>query len=47
MRTVAEDVRDDALLADIAYLRKLWGRDFHRAQTAGPASLLHEDPDLG
>ena len=47
VRTVAEDASDDALLADIAYLRKLWGEIRHRAQTAGPASLLHEDLTLG
>ncbi|MCK9284837.1 MAG: ribonuclease G [Rhodocyclaceae bacterium] len=47
VRTVAEEASDEALAADIAYLRRLWGEIRHRAQTAPPASLLHEDLTLG
>ncbi len=47
VRTVAEDATDEALEADIAYLRKIWAEIKHRAQTAAPAALVHEDLTLG
>ncbi len=47
VRTVAEDATDEALEADIAYLRKIWAEIKHHAQTAAPAALVHEDLTLG
>jgi len=47
VRTMAEDASDEALAADIAYLRRFWGEIRHRAQTSKPAKPLYEDLTLG
>ncbi|GAB2181009.1 ribonuclease G [Denitratisoma sp. agr-D3] len=47
VRTMAEDASDEALAADIAYLRRFWGEIRHRAQTGKPPAVLYEDLTLG
>jgi ribonuclease G len=46
VRTMAENATDDELATDIGYLRRLWQEIRHRAQNAGPPSLLHHDLTL-
>ena len=46
VRTAAEGVQDEALIADIDFLRKLWTSIRERAQTARPGSIVHEDLPL-
>ncbi len=46
VRTMAEDAGDDALQADIAYLRRLWSEIRHRTANAKAPSLLHRDLTL-
>lgn len=46
VRTVAENSTDEALAADIAYLRKLWAEIRQRAIHTLPPGLLYEDLNL-
>ncbi len=46
VRTMAENATDEALAADIAYLRRLWQEIRHRAQSAAPPTMLHHDLTL-
>jgi ribonuclease G len=46
VRTMAESASDEALSADIAYLRRLWREIRQRAQTAQPPQVLYEDLNL-
>ena len=46
LRTNAEDVSDEELAEDIAYLRKTWRRIKESATRQPPATLLHEDLNL-
>ena len=46
IRTVAETADDRELEADRRYLNRLWTDIVARAQSAPPASLLHQDLDL-
>jgi len=46
VRTMAEDASDEALAADIAYLRRIWAEIRNRTQSAKPPSLLHHDLTL-
>jgi ribonuclease G len=46
VRTNAEDASDQALMDDIAYLRKTWMGIRAAALRLPPASLLHQDLDL-
>ncbi|MBR4877465.1 MAG: ribonuclease G [Rhodocyclaceae bacterium] len=46
VRTMAEDADDDALAADIAYLRKRWQQIEQAARSCTAPALLYEDLDL-
>ena len=46
VRTAAEGVSAEALVADMDFLRKLWAAVRERAQTVAPGSLVHEDLPL-
>ncbi len=46
VRTMAESADDEALAADIAYLRRIWAEIRSRAQAARPPFLLHHDLTL-
>lgn len=46
VRTAAEGVSDEALLADIAFLHKLWGEIQGRLEQADSGTLIHEDLPL-
>ncbi|MCX7898146.1 MAG: ribonuclease G [Rhodocyclaceae bacterium] len=46
VRTVAENASDEALSADIAYLKKLWQEIRQRAAKAAAPALLHHDLTL-
>jgi ribonuclease G len=46
VRTMAENASDEALAADIAYLRRLWQEIRHRARHAQAPALLHHDLTL-
>ncbi|MBS3936314.1 MAG: ribonuclease G [Sulfuritalea sp.] len=46
VRTMAENASDEALAADIAYLRRLWQEIRHRAKNAQAPFLLHHDLTL-
>ncbi|HEX5393453.1 MAG TPA: ribonuclease G [Rhodocyclaceae bacterium] len=47
VRTMAEDASDEALAADIAYLRRFWTEIRNRSQTSQPPAVLYEDLTLG
>lgn len=47
VRTMAEDASDEALLADIAYLRKRWQQVLAASLSQQAPALLYEDLDLG
>ncbi|RTL57934.1 MAG: ribonuclease G [Rhodocyclaceae bacterium] len=47
VRTVAEDATDEALAADIAYLRRFWNEIRNRIQTSKPPAAIYEDLTLG
>lgn len=47
VRTMAETASDNALAADINYLRKIWQDLSETAKTASPPSLVYEDLRLG
>ncbi|MFN2309843.1 MAG: ribonuclease G [Gammaproteobacteria bacterium] len=46
VRTAAEGASEAALIADMAFLRKLWAALRERAQTAPPGGVVHEDLPL-
>ncbi|MBI3054571.1 MAG: ribonuclease E/G, partial [Betaproteobacteria bacterium] len=46
IRTMAEAASDRELLADVAYLRKLWQDIQDKARDAAPAALLYQDLNL-
>jgi len=46
VRTMAESAGDEALAADIAYLRRIWAEIRNRAQAARPPAQLHHDLTL-
>ncbi len=46
VRTQAEGATDDELLADLAYLKKLWASVQHAARTLPVTSVLHQDLTL-
>ncbi|MBI5922952.1 MAG: ribonuclease G [Betaproteobacteria bacterium] len=45
-RTVAERASDEELASDIVYLRRIWSEIQHRAKSARPPALLHNDLNL-
>ncbi len=46
VRTAAEDASPEALLADMRYLRKLWGFVRHKGLRTQPGNLVHADLPL-
>ncbi|WP_166238827.1 Rne/Rng family ribonuclease [Paenibacillus turpanensis] len=46
LRTVAEGESEEALHADISFLRDLWGQIVRKAEKEKPPSLLYRDLDL-